>query len=44
MTVHNIHVDDRAAACRGSTNLVRQMGEVSRQNRGCEFNQPGFSH
>jgi hypothetical protein len=36
-------VDNRAPARRGVTNLVRQVGKVSRQNRGCEFNQPGFS-
>jgi len=41
VAVHNIHMDNRATACCGVADLVRQMGEVSRQNRGCEFNQPG---
>ena len=41
MTVHDIHMDDCAAARGSVAHLVRQMGEVSRQNRGCEFNQPG---
>ena len=43
VAVHNIHMDDRATASRGIANLVRQVGEISRQNRGCEFDQPGFS-
>src|SRR5882724_1795737 len=43
MTVHNIDMNDGTAAGGGSTDLVRQMGEIGRQNRGCEFNQPGLS-
>ena len=30
MAVHNIHMDNCAAACCRGTDLVRQMGEVSR--------------
>jgi hypothetical protein len=43
VAIHNIDVDDGAAACGGIVHLIRQMGEVRGQNRGCEFNQPGFS-
>jgi hypothetical protein len=41
MSVHDIHMDDRAASIGRSADLIRQVGEVRGQNRGCEFNQPG---
>ena len=32
MAVHDVHMDDGAAAFGGALDLVRQMGEISRQN------------
>ena len=32
MPVHDIHMDDGATARGGGANLVRQMGEIGRQN------------
>jgi hypothetical protein len=32
-------MDDGRATLSRTADLVRQMGEVSRQNRGCEFDQ-----
>jgi hypothetical protein len=39
MPVHDVDMDDGRTAFRGKANLIRQVGEVSRQNRGCEFDQ-----
>ena len=39
MPVHDVHVHQGAAAFGGTANLVRQMGEIRRQNRRCEFDQ-----
>ena len=35
MTIHDIDVDDRAAAFRGPADLLAQTREIRRQNRGC---------
>src|SRR5277367_1307103 len=39
MTVHDIDVDEAGATGRGLLDLIRQMGEVGRKYRRCEFDQ-----
>lgn len=39
MTVHDVDMDDSGAASRGLLDLVRQMGEVGGEYRGCKFDQ-----
>src|SRR5205823_11574102 len=43
VSVHDIDVDHRTAALGCAADLLRKAGEVRRQNRGCELNQPGLS-
>ena len=39
VAVHDVDMDYGPAAFGGTTNLVRQMGEIRRQYRRCEFDQ-----
>src|SRR5882762_2907742 len=43
MPVHDVDVNHRTATFRGATDLVRQMGEISRQYRRCQFDQTWVS-
>ena len=39
MPIHNIHMDNTAAARRSPLHLIRQMSKVRREYRGCQFDQ-----
>jgi len=39
MSVHDIDVNERGSAFGSAANLLRQMGEVRRENRRCQFDQ-----
>ncbi len=43
MPIHNVEVDDSSATRLGSLNLIRQMGEIRRQNRWKQLDQDGKS-
>jgi hypothetical protein len=39
MPIHNVDVDHAAAARRSPLHLIRQVGKVGREYRGCKFDQ-----